>query len=272
MPVANVNGINLFYKVHGKGEPLVLITGLGGGHGAWFFQIRSFRKHFRCVTMDNRGIGKTDKPKEPYTVRTMADDVVGLMDHLGIDKAHVVGISMGGMISQELAINHPERVKKLVLGCTAADTSSDTSLHSELRKALGIKEDATEADIDMVGFKNIINSVIPLGFNKRLYRIFIVPCARLYMMRLAGEGIVGQFKAIMSHNTLDRLNLIKAPTLVICGTEDRLVPPESSDILASRIPGARQVKVEGGSHSFLVEMSSRFNREVLDFLLEDNDA
>ncbi|HEY49067.1 MAG TPA: alpha/beta hydrolase [Dehalococcoidia bacterium] len=266
MPIANINGINLFYKVHGRGEPLVLITGLGGGHGAWFFQLRSFKKHFQCITMDNRGIGRTDKPSEHYTLRTMADDIAGLMNYLGIDKAHVVGISMGGMISQEVAINHPERVKKLVLGCTAATTSGTGGVHSDLMEALGIGEDATEADIDTVSFKRIINNVIPLGFNKRFSKIFIVPFAKIYMKRLAGEGIVGQFKAIMSHNTLDRLHLIKAPTLVITGTADRLVPPESSDILASQIPNARLVKVEGGSHSFLVEMSKRFNREVLDFL------
>ena len=191
MPIANVNGINLYYRVHSQGEPLILITGLGGGHTAWFFQLRSFKKHFQCITMDNRGIGKTDKPKEPYTVRTMADDIIGLMDHLSIEKADVVGISMGGMISQEIAINYPDRVKKLVLGCTAPTTTGAIGVQTELMKAMGLTEDATKADIDVVGFKKIIYTVIPLGFNKWTSRVFLVPFAKIYMSRLAGEGIVG---------------------------------------------------------------------------------
>ena len=105
MPKASVNGVNVNYKVHGEGEPLVLIMGFAAPRWAWFFQTRAFRKYYKVITFDNRGVGKTDKPSEPYTIKTMADDTIGLMDYLGIDKAHILGYSMGGIIAQELIIN-----------------------------------------------------------------------------------------------------------------------------------------------------------------------
>ncbi|MCK5654501.1 MAG: alpha/beta fold hydrolase, partial [Dehalococcoidia bacterium] len=122
MPKAKVNEVNIDYAVHGQGEPLVLIQGLGGPRSGWIFQTRAFGKYYRVITFDNRGVGKSDKPGGSYTVRTMADDTIALLDYLGVDKAHVLGISLGGMIAQEIAINYPERVRKLILACTAAET------------------------------------------------------------------------------------------------------------------------------------------------------
>ncbi len=118
MPKAKVNGINISYSVGGKGEPLFLIMGLGREGGDWVLQRRVFQKYFRVITFDSRGAGKSDKPGEPYTIKSMADDTVALMDYLKIGKAHVLGVSMGGMIAQEMAINYPERVGKLVLVST----------------------------------------------------------------------------------------------------------------------------------------------------------
>ena len=120
MPKARVNGISINYSVEGRGEPLFLIMGFSGSKMAWFFQRGAFRKHFQVVTFDNRGVGQSDKPPGPYSMKMFADDTVGLMDHLGIDKAHVLGASMGGMIAQHIALSHPERVRKLVLSCTVA--------------------------------------------------------------------------------------------------------------------------------------------------------
>lgn len=135
MPIVAANGIKLNYKVEGQGYPLVMIMGLGANRSGWSPQISFFKKHYTVVTFDNRGVGKSDKPEGPYSIRMMADDTVKLMDHLEIKKTHIMGASMGGMIAQELAINYPERVSKLVLACTFAckdENSGDTAEQAEL--------------------------------------------------------------------------------------------------------------------------------------------
>ncbi len=270
MPKAKVNEINIYYKVHGQGEPLVLIQGLGGPRSGWIFQTRAFKKYYRVITFDNRGVGKSDKPSSPYTVRTMADDTIGLLDYLGVDKAHVLGVSLGGMIAQEIAINYPDRVNKLILGCTTAGLGDIERTEEEVRRAIGLREDFTEADIEALYLRSmgkIMATITSLAFNRRLFKVVLVPGAKIYFrFGRVVKGIVGQVGAAVGHSTLDRLHQIKAPTLVIVGTEDKLVPPRSSEVLAERIPNARLVKVEGGSHSFFVEMRGRFNKEVLDFL------
>lgn len=115
MPKAKVNGININYRVQGKREFLVLIMGYSGDQTGWIFQTSAFKKYYCVITFDNRGVGKTDKPGGAYSTKMMADDTVGLMDHLGIKKAHVLGVSMGGMTAQAVAVNYPERINKLVL-------------------------------------------------------------------------------------------------------------------------------------------------------------
>ncbi|UCC60763.1 MAG: alpha/beta fold hydrolase [Dehalococcoidia bacterium] len=260
MPRAYVNGINIYYNIEGQGEPLVLIMGYSGGLIGWVFQRRAFGKHNRIITLDNRGVGKTDKPGGAYSMKMMADDTVGLMDHLGIEKAHICGMSMGGMIAQEIAINYPERVGKLVLGCTAARRTDS------LGAILGLGEGYTDDDIRALPIMKFVNSLYSYGFNKCLYRIFMVPMAKVYARFSSPIGLTVQLEAVLAHNTLDRLHMIGAPTLVITGTEDRLVPPSSSEALANGIPNARLVRIEGGSHSFFIEMRGRANREILDFL------
>ena len=268
MPSAKVNGVNIYYEVHGKGEPLVLIMGLGGPGSGWFFQIRAFSKHYKVIVLDNRGVGKSSKPKEPYTVRTMADDIISLMDHLDIDKAHIMGTSLGGMIAQELVISYPQRVDKLVLVCTLAETGN---INDSVVQQMGLKSEASEEyfdALDSMDLKQVMSAVMSLAFNRRLFKLFMVPVFRLALRFLGVEGIQGQLRATNSHSTVDRLNQIKASTLVIAGTGDRIIPFSASEILAERIPNARLVKFEGGSHAFFVEMSGRFNKAVLDFLKE----
>lgn len=266
MPRVKVNGVNIYYEMHGKGEPLILIMGLGGPGSGWFFQVRAFKNRYRVVFLDNRGVGKSSKPKEPYTVRTMADDIIGLMDHLGIDKAHIMGTSLGGMIAQELAISYPLRVDKLVLVGTTAETES---INDGVVQQMGLQTDASEEDLealDAKDLKRVMSAVMSLAFNRKLVKLLIVPVFRLALRFIGVEGVKGQLRAANSHKTLDRLDRIKAPTLVIAGSGDRIVPFSSSETLADRIPNARLVKFEGGSHAFFVEMSGRFNREVLNFL------
>ncbi len=257
MPVAALDGIRINYKVEGQGEPLVMIMGFSAGRSGWVAQIAFFKKYYRVVTFDNRGVGKSDKPAGPYSIRMMADDTIKLMDFLGIKQAHIMGTSMGGMIAQELAINYPQRVLKLVLASTFAckdEVSGDTVDQAKLLHLSSAK---------MAG------AMVRLASNRPLYRFFFSSMAALranFIGPSGRVGLAGQREACNHHNTLDRLPLIQVPTLVIVGTKDRIIRPVSSEIIARNIPGAKLVKVEGGSHMISMEMRTRFNREVLDFL------
>ena len=257
MPLAKLNGININYRVEGRGEPLVMIMGFTASRSGWIRQIPFFRKYYRVVTFDNRGVGKSDKPPGPYSTRMMADDTVRLMDLLGIEKAHIVGLSMGGMIAQELAINYPQRIMKLILAATYArqdETSGDSLEQAEFLQLTPEKK---------------ASALMGLAFNKPFYR-FVFGLLGRVLTRFTGAsgrvGIAEQSEACLRHNTLERLPLITAPTLVIVGTGDRLIKPVSSEVIAGKIPNAKLVRVEGGSHSFPFEMKNVFNREVLNFL------
>ncbi len=257
MPAAMINGTNLYYEVHGNGEPLVLIQGFAGGTQAWGLQVQAFKKHYRVITLDNRGAGRTGPSKEPPTIEMMAADVIGLLDHLAISKAHILGLSMGGMIAQEIAISYPQRVNKLILCSTFAT-----------RDLPGTDAQPQATDIRDMDFDSLMKRMISASYNVPLYRTLFLVLMKINKKAVDSKGIFDQAQALSKHSTLDRLHLIKSPTLVMTGTGDRLVSPLHSDILASRIPGANLVKVPGGSHAFFFEKSRIFNREVLAFLRE----
>jgi pimeloyl-ACP methyl ester carboxylesterase len=266
IPKAKDNEINIDYMIEGQGEPLIMIAGFSSVKNIWRFQTGSFKKYYRTITFDNRGVGKSDKPTGPYTMKMMADDTIGLMDHLGIEKANVLGMSMGGMIAQELAINYPERVEKLVLASTFARMDETSGLTSEASKGLETYNRSLPNEVEI---RKGVETMIDLSLNKSFYRILAVTLMKI-MIRLfdssALNGLVGQLDAILAHDTADRLRLIKAPTLVIMGANDRLIKPISSDVIANLVPKAKLVKVVGGSHAVSIEMRSEFNKEVLDFL------
>lgn len=266
MPTAKVNGINLHYKVHGQGEPLVMIMGFSGTHAGWIFQRHAFQKHFQVITFDNRGVGKTDKPSGPYSIRMMAEDTIGLMTHLGIEKAHILGVSMGGYIAQEIAINYPERVEKLVMGCTYARQDERCGHSTEYHLGLGLPDGCSAEELKKVPVSKVLRTEFPLAFNGRLFQIVAAFVMNFYARRMATGGVAAQFQAIAEHDTLERLHLIQAPTLIITGTQDRIIKPASSEVLEKMIPNARLVNIDGGSHSVFIGKRGRFNKEVLDFL------
>ncbi len=266
MPKALVNGINVNYKIEGSGEPLIMIMGVASSLRAWYFQTRVFKKHFRVITFDNRGCGDSDKPIEPYSIRTMADDAAGLMEHLGIEKAHVLGISMGGMIAQELAINYPEKINKLILGCTFAKRSDPAGISDALPRRLGYVGNYSYTDLLSIPAKNIVIAMAELAFNKKIYKVILSSVIKLAVKKMDCSGIANQINAIWKHDTIDRLKFIKVPTLVITGNADSIINPQSSVVIAKRVPNAKLVKYDGGSHAFFVEMRKRFNSEVIAFL------
>jgi 3-oxoadipate enol-lactonase len=261
MPIVKVGDINLCYNILGEGQPLIAITGFASARNTLFALAHTFAKHYRVVTFDNRGIGKTDIPAGPYSMNMMAGDTIGLLDILGINRANFLGGSMGGMIAQYIAIDHPQKVDKLVL----FNTSADSQWLLDLAKAM-IPNWNGAFNIPADDYKKLIKEMITRSVNQPFNRLVFGALAGLQLRFGKIDGMVGQLEAMMSHSVIDKLQYIKAPTLVLTGTKDRLIPPHLSEVLASKITGARLVSIDEGSHTMAGEMSIRFNKEVLDFL------
>lgn len=262
MPAVRVGEIGMHYVEAGVGTPLVLIMGLGGDHTAWGFQMGAFAERHRVIAFDNRGAGQTDAPDAPYTTRGMADDTAGLMDALGVDRAHVIGISMGGMIAQELALRYPERVSSLHLGCSLARPDAYllalTASWREMRAGLG-----REAMLRAIG----LWLFAPTTYDERPELVETVlqnSLANPYPQSLT--GFLRQSEAVAAHDTLDRLPAIRVPTLVSVGEDDILVPPRLSRELAARMPGALLRVVPGAGHAYFLERVDIFNELCLEFV------
>jgi len=274
MPTAAINDVELFYEESGSGDPLLLIMGLAADSIAWMLQREAFAARYRTVVFDNRGVGRSSKPAGPYSIAQMADDSAALLRTLGIDRAHVVGVSMGGMIAQELALRHPEQVRSLVLGCTYAkpDAAIEAQLVESLQAFGGTRSADGQIQVDLATLDPMafLQRLLPLTFTPQ----FIMTELPKLMQMFGGalqygfdmSAVLAQVAATQAHDTIDRLDAIRAPTLVLCGDADLLIPASNSDLLAERIPGAKLVKLAGGSHGFNFETPDAFNREVLDFL------
>jgi pimeloyl-ACP methyl ester carboxylesterase len=257
MPIAIINGIDIDYSVAGQGVPLVMIMGLGSDKKGWLFQTGLFKKFFKVIIFDNRGVGNSDKPEGPYSIRMMAEDTLGLMNYLSIDKAHILGISLGGMIAQELAINYPQRVNKLVLGCTFCTHDGISGDYPEWTKAI---ESGLQGDL---------NPMFDRLFNKPLNRIIYGSVMKRKIKKSGASGIMGmtgQYRASLKHDTSGRLSQIKSPTLVVGGTADRVMKPGSFEVMSKLIPQSKLIMIENGSHLMFLETRGRFNKEVLSFL------
>jgi pimeloyl-ACP methyl ester carboxylesterase len=215
------------------------------------------------IVFDNRGAGRSDKPDAPYTTELMADDTVGLLDTLGIQSAHVVGKSMGGMIGQWFAVKYPDKVKRLVLGCTSA--SRDDVGNEILR--IG-REIATK-----VGMKTVWLTALFLGYTReyveRNLSSIKEALATVSEDPEALTGYIRQNLACEGHNTRDLVEKIKAPTLIMLGERDLIASPKRSRELAELIPSAKLKIFEGVGHGFWRERQEEVDRLVLDFLLED---
>lgn len=265
MPTAKVGDINVNYKVQGEGEALVLINGCGSNSSSWFLEIPTFSQEFQVVTFDNRGTGQSDKPDIPYTMEMMAGDVAGLLEAIGIDAAHIYGVSMGGMIAQEFALRYSQKVISLILGCTNCggrhtiipDAEVMTFLFDEERMKRLTPEEGARESLPFLFSQEFIDN------NPDIVEQFI---ANLVEYPTPLHGYQRQAYAIIGHDTYDRLPQIQAPTMIIAGTADRLVPVQNSRLLASRIPDAKLVILQNMGHGYLVEAADEANKAILDFL------
>lgn len=261
MPRVRVGDLTMHYVEAGSGDPLVLIMGLGGDHLAWGFQLPVLAERHRVIAFDNRGAGQTDAPDHPYTIRRMAADTAGLMAALGVERAHVVGVSMGGMIAQELALTHPGRVRSLHLGCSMA--RPDGYLQSLIAAWRQVR---TTLDREGALRTMALWLFAPATYNERPEFVeLLLQNALAHPHPQTVTGFLRQTEAVAGHDTLERLGRIACPTLVTVATEDILVPPRFSRQLAAAIPGAALRVVEGAGHVYFWERPEEFNRLCLEF-------
>ena len=262
MPKVKVNDVQLYHEVHGQGEPLVLIMGLGANTRGWDMQVPAFSREFQVVAFDNRGSGRSDKPATPYSMRLFADDTAGLMDALGIASAHVYGVSMGGFIAQELAFSYPQRVRTLVLGSTSCGGQQAVPALPEHVTLM--------AYLNTVSAEEAAEKGLPLMYSEefiaRKHQELIARALAEAELRPPLDAFVRQVHAAVRHEAYDRLPQIRCPTLIISGSDDKIVPAENSRILAERIPDAELVVLPKAGHGYLVECAEESNAIVLGFL------
>lgn len=254
MPFASApDGVRIYYEESGKGDPLLLIVGRASDHHLWNSTQGDFAKNYRLIVYDQRGTGQSDKPEEPpYTVQGFARDAVAILDHLGIARTHVYGASMGGAIGQWFGIEHADRLGALVLACSSPGDAHGVRRSQEIHRLI------LEGD----NFK-----VLDTFFSTRraLPAFFI-------SMRESAKYPVPEYAdrlhamASEAHNSWERLPAIKAPTLILQGTDDPVVPAANAQLLADRIPGAEIHMVRRGRHMFFVEFRKEVDRVVLEFL------
>src|SRR4051794_14613081 len=254
--------IDMFdYETSGEGPAVLLIMGLGLPGDAWWRTVPVLARSLQVITFDNRGSGRSERPSGPLTIAAMAADAVSVLDAAGIARAHVYGISMGGMIAQELALGFPDRVASLVLGATSAGgrlaTPPDPATLAFLARRAGIPdEEGRWASVPYVyseRTRGLGAARIGEDFAHR----------RSYVFQVAGYR--AQLAAAAGHNTAARVGSIGAPTLVVHGVEDRMVPPANGRALAGAIPGARFVELDDAAHLYTTD-SPEADEAVREFL------
>ncbi|MCU1361159.1 MAG: putative hydrolase [Ilumatobacteraceae bacterium] len=256
------DGIRLHYEVLGRsGAPAVLmIQGLGADKHGWDMQRFVLAARYRVVAFDNRGAGRSDKPFGLYSLEQMADDAIAVLTAAGVDRAHVVGASMGGAISQIVALKYPDRVRSLTLACTACrnppwrrELLNGWATHATERGMASMTREAARWVIGPRSFRRLVPAFGWLG-----------PLA----MGRSSHAFAAQVRAILAtdESMADQLSGITVPALVMVGNQDILTPRGDSEELAERLPNAELVVISGAAHGFMVEHATTFNRVLLEFL------
>ena len=263
MPIAKVGETNLEYYVDGDGPPLLIIMGLGGQARTWGEPfLERLRPHFRTIRFSNRGTGLSDKPSAGLTVRTMADDDAGLLEALGIERAHVFGISMGGMIAQELALNHAQRVQGLVLGYTNCGPAHSVAAPADTLARFGqLMSMPLEERVKQFWLMAVTPEFVETG---KQFLDAILKAA--LETPTPWETFGSQFAAVQAFDTYERLPQIKAPTLIIHGGRDVLMPVANADVLKQRIAGSQVRIVPGVGHCFFWEKPEESAGAIVEFL------
>ena len=252
-------GARIYWDEQGQGEPIVLIMGLGYPSEMWYRIRPALSARYRTIALDNRGAGRSDVPPGSYSIPQMASDAAAVLDAAGIESAHVFGVSMGGMIAQEFALQYPARVRSLILGCTAAGGPTAVRAEPEaiqmlMSRARMSPEQAAEA-------------AVPFIYDRATPRERIDEDLAIRRPWFPSpEGYAAQLQGILAWEAYSRLGQIVAPTLVIHGESDRLVPPGNANLIAERIPGAKLVMIPRASHLFFTDQPEVAHRAIKEFL------
>jgi pimeloyl-ACP methyl ester carboxylesterase len=258
MPFIQNQGARIYWDEQGQGAPILLIMGLGWPSYLWHRTRPVLASRFRTIALDNRGVGQSDVPPGPYSMAMMASDAAAVLDAAGVDRAHIFGLSMGGMIAQEFALQYPTRVESLLLGCTAPGGPQAVRAEPAATQLLFAR------DLSPEEFSRAMNPFIydPGTPQERIEADFVL--RKQWFAR--PEAYTAQLQAILAWEAYSRLPRITAPTLVIHGENDRLVPPANGKIIAERIPGAQLVMIPHASHILSTDQPEAVHHAVLDFL------
>ena len=262
MPKTTIGDLKIHWESYGKKEPLLLISGVSGGTWSWEESVEAWSPHFRIIVFDNIGAGRSSKPNRPYTIEEMADHAAAVLDAAGIRRAGVAGLSMGGMIAQELALRHPDRIHRLVLGCTHCGGSKRIPPHPNvIQRFTNNKGLSPEEIID----KNLTLLVTPQFLNsgsdalkrykKRLLKTPLQP----------DFALKRQLDAIGGFDACERIGNIQVPTLILTAECDLLVPPENGRLLSIQIPHAEEKFFANAGHLIYLECAQDFHETVINF-------
>lgn len=261
MAYARNGDVRIYWEEEGSGEPLLLIMGLGYPLDMWHRVRPLLTQRFRVIMFDNRGVGRSDVPEPGYALADMASDAVAVLDAAGVGNAHVLGVSMGGYIAQNLALDHPERVSSLILGCTACGGPNAVFAEPEVLEALTTRGSMEPAEG--------VRVMIPFIYDDGTPREAVEEDLEIRLRTFPTEkGYVGQLQAIMGLATWERLDQIDVPTLVVHGRNDRLVPHANGEDIARRIPNARLVSLPNASHIFFTDQPAAATAALNGFLDE----
>jgi 3-oxoadipate enol-lactonase len=259
MTFINNQGAKIYWDAQGEGEPVLLIMGLGYPSAMWFRTRPLLAARYRTIALDNRGVGRSDMPPGPYPIALMASDAAAVLDASGVESAHVYGVSMGGMIAQEFALQYPKRVRSLILGCTAAGGPHAVRAEPEVNEFLMARTNQSQ--------EAVAEASVPFIYDSATSRERIDEDLAIRKEWLPKpEAYMAQLYGILSWEAYSRLDQISAPTLVIHGLSDRLVPAANGKLIANHIPGAKLVLLPHASHIFTTDQTEAAQAAILEFL------
>ena len=252
-------GAKIYWDEQGKGEPILLIMGLGYSSVMWYRTRPILAARYRTLAFDNRGVGRSDVPAGPYPIGLMASDAAAVRDAAETESAHVFGVSMGGMIAQEFALEYPQRLRSLILGCTAAGGPTAVRAEPAATQILMTRDKMSPEEAAQAAVPFIYDAATPRNLIDEDLAV-----RRPWFPR--PEAYVAQLQGILAWEAYTRLPAIQVPTLVIHGESDRLVPPGNGRIISERIPDAELVMIPHASHLFFTDQTAAAHDAILRFL------